>query len=143
MQLNLNNFTTIKPKSSFGRQRSTVPLVGVTKNGFSFNSFLMWEENIVKDYVQIKLDVASGQLAFIFSNEKALNSYKVSIPKKGEMFSGLATLTAHTVLNYLNEETDLVNTTIYKYKFKPEIDEAQNAMVISLKDPYQKSKYKK
>ncbi|WP_301875971.1 hypothetical protein [Limosilactobacillus oris] len=140
MQFNLSNFTTLKPKPAVGRQKSTVPLISFSKTGISFNSYIMRNTSIVKKYVQCKIDAASGKMAFIFSEDKMPDSYKVNIPKKGTMFSGTATVPAQSVLKWLNEETDLINTNIFHYRFKPEISESQSACMVELKDPYSKTK---
>lgn len=140
MQFDLNNFTTLKPKPAVGRQKSTVPLVSFSKSGISFNSYIMRNSNIVKKYVQCRVDAASGKMAFIFSEDKMPDSYKVNIPKKGTMFGETASVPAQSVLKWLNEETDLLNTSVFHYRFKPEISESQNACMVDLKDPYSKTK---
>lgn len=143
MQFDLNNFTTIKPNPVAGRKKVTVPLVSITKTGFSFNSYICNNFNVIKRFVQVKVDVSRGKLAFIFSDERQLGSYKMNIPKKGEMFSGTASTAAHSVIVFLNRETDLINTEVYRYRFKAEIGEAQSVIMVDLKDPYQKSKKSK
>lgn len=140
MQFNLNNFTTLKPKPAVGHQKATVPLVSFSKTGISFNSYIMRNTNVVKKYVQCKIDAASGKIAFIFSEDKMPDSYKVNIPNKGTMFAGTANFAASSVLKWLNEETDLLNTNIFRYRFKPEISESQSACMVSLRDPYSKTK---
>ena len=68
------------------------------------------------------------------------DSYKVNIPNKGTMFAGTANFAASSVLKWLSEETDLLNTNIFRYRFKPEISESQSACMVSLRDPYSKTK---
>lgn len=143
MQFDLNNFTTLKPKPACRRSRVTAPVVSITNSGFSFNSYIVNKLDVVKQFVQIKLDTAEGKMAFVFFDERTLGSYKVSIPRKGQLYNGVASTTAHSVISYINEETDLLNTDVYKYRFKADVSESQSALMIDLLDPYQKSKKSK
>ena len=140
MQFDLNNFTTLKPQPVAGRQKPTVPLVSLTRTGITFNSYIMNNSNVIKQFVQVRLDPGTGKMAFVFSDERVMNSYKVSIPEKRKMFAGTVTIGARSVIKYLNEETDLINTDIFRYRFKAEISEGQSAVMIDLRNPYRKTR---
>lgn len=142
MEFNLNNFTTIK-KQALGPRKATEPFVSLGRTGFTFNSYIVNRTSIIKKFVQIKVDAASGKIAFVFSPFQLENSFKVSVPKKDEAFKGSASTTSKAVTNYLNDETDFVNTSIYRYRFKAEISEEQGIVMIDLRDPYTKKKINK
>lgn len=141
MKFDLSNFKTLEKSHGFGIPKSTTPIVSISKNGFSFNSYLVKQTDVIKNFVQIKLDPVMGKIAFVFSDEEMDNSYSTGIRKKDEQFSGMAHVSASKVIRYLNNETDFINADHFRYKFKPQISEEQHILLVDLTEkPYERKK---
>lgn len=143
MEFNLNNFTTLKKQHAGNGIKATKPLVSMNKSGFTFNSYISKNTDILKDFCEIKVDVASGKLAFVFLPAATDESYKVNIRRSNVAYSGTAVIASKTIIRWFNSETDFVNTDIYRYRFEAEISEDQGIIMINLRDPYIKTKLAK
>lgn len=143
MEFNLNNFTTLKKQHAGNGIKATKPLVSMNKSGFTFNSYISKNTDILKDFCEIKVDVASGKLAFVFLPAATDESYKVNIRRSNVAYSGTAVIASKPIIRWFNSETDFVNTDIYRYRFEAEISEDQGIIMINLRDPYIKTKLAK
>lgn len=140
MKFDLNNFTIIKKRVNRSTKVSE-PLVSLGQTGFTFNSYLIKHTSVVNKYVQIRVDAALGKVAFIFSTYRLDDSFTVSTPGgEKSVHLGSASVTSRSTVNYLNRKTDLVNTSVYRYRFMAKISEEQGIIMIDLLNPYTKEK---
>ena len=140
MKFNLNNFTTLKKQCAGNGIKPTKPLVSMSKNGFTFNTYITKNTDVLKNFCEIKVDTVSGKVAFVFLPAATDESYKVNIRRSKVAYSGIAVVSSKQIIRWFNSETDFVNTNIYRYRFEAEISEDQGIIMIDLRDPYIKTK---
>lgn len=133
---NLNNFKEVKTaESRGGRFAPTQPMVTLSKNGLSVNSYLTVEQGFDEDYLQPFVSIGDGQLMLMFSNNNGSHKYKMSKPSNGQ--------SRHTsvkpLINELNNDSDYINTKRFRYRFVPTlVDKNNKRLIVDLKNPYQK-----
>ena len=137
--LDLNKFEPIKSQGLKDRFKPKQPIVGITKYGFTFNSYITTELGITRTYVRPFLQIGPGQLMFMFTDKKEAGQYKVQKSGKYSTFS-----TMGKVIETLNNDSDYINTNAYKYRFIPTLADKENhRIIVDLKGkPYSKTKVK-
>lgn len=134
-ELKFGRFEAIKPAGFGGARRDERPLVNITSRNITLNS--AGTEVLTKHGRFVEFMLHQNFLVFRVLQKKSTSSYSLNISKS----SGSATTSAGAVLKHIQEETDLMNLNVYKYKFKLQNDE-ENIYFIDLSDPVIKTKAK-
>lgn len=134
-QLKMGAFKPIQPGGFGSSRRDSKPIVGVSHNGITFNSVSTQDVTSYGKYVEFMIH---GEfLVMRFLNKKSDASYSLNVGKN----ESSGNTGAGAVIKALQENTDLVNLNIYRYRFELANDE-ENIFFIDMSKPYSKSRIK-
>ena len=140
MKFDLNDFQIVEKQSFGGKRAATQPFVGIDKHGITFNVYIGKHYAFAhQKYAQVFIDSAAQKLAVVFFDKFDPNSFKVMRSNKSDGTH----ISTSALCKHLTENTDLINTNVFRYKFVPEIDNEQQIIMIDLKNPFSKIRIKK
>lgn len=134
-RLSLDSFKPIKPGGFGSARRETKPIVSVTRNAINLNSAATRQIIQYGKYVEFMLH--ADFLVMRFLPNKTPSSYTLNLGKS----EASASTGASVVLKLLQENTDLINLHIYRYRFELKNDE-ENIYFLELKNPYERIRSK-
>lgn len=132
-QLSVTDFKPIKPGGFGGGRKETKPVISISRNSISANSSAT--KILVRNGKFVEFMVHGGYLVMRVLSKKSDYSYSLNVDKN----ESSASTSAGAVLKLLQEQTDLVNLNLYRYRFLLKNDE-ENIFFLNLSDPYEKKK---